>query len=272
MPNNNAYLFFGGVSGTSTTPSVVFTGPVPLNNQFSLGCRYAGDVNKDGYADIIFGTPAQSGGGAAYLVFGGASTTSPFAVPDSNGRTITYTPGVTNGAFGASTAGVGDVNKDTFEDFVICARNFDTTLNDVGACCLIYGGNNLQSMAMSSLGDGGIRITGTIASQGLGYAVAGVVDINKDGYADILISCIDKKNVYLLYGGPSLTNVETTPGSFPGVIFPNPTTTSDNYGWSVSRAGDFNGDGIDDLMMSSFGTTRNSQIYVVFGGSTLPAT
>jgi hypothetical protein len=268
--NNNAYLFFGGVSGASTTPSIVFTGPA--SSMFSSGCRYAGDVNKDGYADIIFGAPSiSSDTGAAYLVLGGPSTTTPFAVPASNGRTITYTPESSNGAFGWSTAGVGDVNKDTFDDFVICARYFDSTLTDVGACYLIYGGTSLQSKTMTSLGSGGIRITGTIANQKLGQAVAGVGDINKDGYVDILISCGDLKNVYLLYGGPSLTNVDTTPGSFHGVIFPNPTATFDVFGASVSGAGDFNGDGYDDLMISSYSMVTNCQIYIVFGSSSLPA-
>jgi hypothetical protein len=70
---NAAYLYFGGVAGTSTTPSVVFTGPA-LNSQFPSGCRYAGDVNKDGFADIIFGagSVAPSGSGAAYLVLDGS--------------------------------------------------------------------------------------------------------------------------------------------------------------------------------------------------------
>jgi hypothetical protein len=167
---------------------------------------------------------------------------------------------------------VGDVNKDTIDDFVICARFFASTLASVGACYIIYGGNNLQSMSMTNLGSGGIRIAGTIANQKLGQAVSAAGDVNKDGYADILMGCCDKKNVYLFYGGPSLINVDTTSGSFPGVIFPNPTTTSDNFGLSVSRAGDFNGDGIDDLMISSTSTTTNCQIYVVFGGSSLPTT
>jgi hypothetical protein len=65
---NQAYLFFGGVSGASTTPSVVFS--APANRQFSTGCRYAGDVNQDGFADIIFGAPGfASGPGTAFFSF-----------------------------------------------------------------------------------------------------------------------------------------------------------------------------------------------------------
>jgi hypothetical protein len=262
--NDFALLYFGGVSGASTTPSVKFIG----TGSFSSGCRYAGDVNKDGFADIIFGAPGVTGGGAAYLVLGGPSTTTPFPVPDSNGRTITYT-----GVGGTSTAGVGDVNKDTFDDFVICARGFDTTITAAGACYVIYGGSNLQSKAMASLGSGGIRITGTVANQQLGSAVAAAGDINKDGYADILINCADHENVYLFYGGPSLTNMDTTAGSFPGVIFPHPTTTGDSMhnDVSVSGAGDFNGDGYDDLVIGSSSVSTKSQAYVVFGGPSLPA-
>jgi hypothetical protein len=269
LNTNTAYLFFGGVSGASTTPSVKFTGPT--SSQLSSGCRYAGDVNKDGFADIIFGAPGVTGGGATYLVLGGPSTITPFTVADGNARTVTHTPGVTGSSFGYSTAGVGDVNKDTFDDFVICARLFDTTLTNVGACYVIYGGNNLQSMAMTNLGSGGIRIIGTTTNQILGQAVAGVGDINKDGYADILIGCGNKNNAYLLYGGPSLSNVNTTAGSFHGVIFPNPTGTFDGFGASVSGAGDFNGDGYDDLMIGSTSGVTNGQTYVVFGGSSLPA-
>jgi hypothetical protein len=188
-------------------------------------------------------------------------------VTDGNARTIIYTPEATTRNIGWSTAGVGDVNKDTFDDFVICDYKFDTAKTDVGACYVVYGGNNLQSMAMTNLGSGGFRITGTVASQSLGNVATGVGDINKDGYADILMSCLDRKNVYLLYGGPSLTNVDTTSASFPGVIFPNPTTTADKFGVSVSRAGD----GYADLMIGSTSTTRTCQIYVVFGGSSLSA-
>jgi hypothetical protein len=206
-----------------------------------------------------------------FLVFGGATTTSPFAVPASNGRTITYTPETSNGAFGWSTAGVGDVNKDTFDDFVICAKFVFTPLSNVGDSYVIYGGNNLQSIAMGSLGSGGIRISGHAGNQILGQAVAAAGDINKDGYADIRISSNNRKNAYLLYGGPSLTNVDTTAASFPGVIFPNPTGTSDVLGAAISRAGDFNGDGYEHLMISSTSIDRSCQVYVIFGGSSLPA-
>jgi hypothetical protein len=176
------------------------------------------------------------------LVLGGQSTTTPFTVADGNTRTIIYTPETTSGCFGSATAGVGDVNKDTFDDFVICAKLFSaTTVAGVGACYVIYGGNNTIHLydQFRKWWDSNC----TTASQTLGSCLAGVGDINKDGYADILISGGDKKNVYLLYGGPSLTNVDATPGSFPGVIFPNPGSTIIQFGWSVSGAGDFNGDG-----------------------------
>jgi hypothetical protein len=139
---------------------------------------------------------------------------------------------------------------------------------------VIYGGNNLQSISMNDLGAGGFRIIGTKGSQLFGSAVVAAGDINKDGYADILFKNGDHSAVFLLYGGPALTNMNTSAGFFQGVTFPRFSTSSFIFGYSVSRAGDFNGDGYDDLMIGSYSLSAvlNCQIDVVFGGPSLPAT
>jgi hypothetical protein len=110
---NMAYLVLGG-NTVPTSPSVVFKGP--SGYRFPDMCKFAGDVNNDGYADIRFGTQ----GANAYLVFGGETTASPYTVADANPRTIIYMPGTTDyNAFG-QTLSAADVNKDGFDDFVIC--------------------------------------------------------------------------------------------------------------------------------------------------------
>jgi hypothetical protein len=269
---NNAYLLLGASTITANPTVIKFSGV--SNSQFSSGCQFAGDVNKDGFADIIFGAFGVSGGGAAYLVLGGPTTAATYAVTDVNTRTKTYTAEDDEDNFGLKTAGAGDVNKDGYDDFVVCAPGRTVGTNSrAGACYLLYGGSNLQSKSMSSLGSSGIRISGSAVNQQFGNVVRSAGDINHDGYDDLLVANFDYKNVYLIYGGGSLANFKATPGSFSGVTFPRPTgMEAFDFGFSISRAGDFNGDGIDDLMIAAVTSISGSVVYVIYGGSSLPAT
>jgi tetrahydromethanopterin S-methyltransferase subunit F len=234
-----------------------------LPGTFSRVCQFAGDVNHDGFADVIIGAPQN----AAYLILGASSTDSPYSVETVNSRTIKYTPeGTGTNYFASSVAGVGDVNNDEFDDFVIC-DSFQTS--KAGVCYLIYGGNNLHSMDMSNLGTGGIKLSGSTSNQQFGFAVCRAGDINNDGFADFLVGNGDFKNMFLFYGGSSLTDSTTTLGAFSGVIFPSP--KSGDFS-AFASAGDFNNDGFDDLMISLPSFSVHCTIWVVYGGSSLPAT
>ena len=153
----------------------------------------AGDVNGDGFDDLLIGADGNDAGGslagAAYLVLGGASL---------QGGSLTGIYGVTVFKYrgedgedfaGASVAGAGDVNGDGYADLLIGADgNDDGPGNDAGAAYLVLGGASLKGGDLDGTGGDSIfQYTGEAASDFAGSAVAGAGDVNGDGYADLLV-------------------------------------------------------------------------------------
>ena len=106
-----AYVYFGGPGGVSTTPNVTIPAPAGAKSFGGSGAS-AGDVNRDGYADVVLGAYGTSTNtGTAYVFYGGPGGTS-----TSPGTTLTGA--AQNYYFGASAAGVGDVNGDGYGDVI----------------------------------------------------------------------------------------------------------------------------------------------------------
>ena len=148
----------------------------------------AGDVNGDGVPDAIVGAPGSFGGGAAYVVFGKATTAAiDLASLGTNGFRISGG----DGRVGGAVAGAGDVNGDGKADVVIGAP--DAT--KPGGCCLNYGAafvvfgkTNTSAVDLTSLGSGGYRIDGASFGDHAGSAVSSAGDVNGDGMDDVLVS------------------------------------------------------------------------------------
>jgi len=195
------YLYLGSATGLPTAAATVLTGPEGTLSDFGGCIASAGDINGDGYADVVVGAGRVGGfAGRVYLYLGGASglSTTPAA-------TLMGVTGV-DGNLGSSVAGVGDLDHDGYAD--LAAFSYNTTL---GGRVRVYRGS-----ASGLVTSGATLIAAPDgASSGFGSALRGAGDVNGDGVADLVISAPQAASqagrVYLFPG--SMSGVMATPGS-----------------------------------------------------------
>lgn len=166
--------FYGSAAGLSPAPDWMVLGIVD-NAQLGAAVAGAGDVNCDGYADVIAGAPQAAGRGMAAVYYGsntGLQTDPAWsAVFDQD-----------EAQFGAAVAGVGDVNGDGCGDVLVGAPYANNGLTEkVGGAFLFLGSPAGLGLVPAWQGYGN-------QAYGLyGAAVAGAGDVNRDGRADVLV-------------------------------------------------------------------------------------
>ena len=246
----------------------------------------AGDVNGDGIDDLLIGAyGVDSNGnssGTTYVVFGKKGgfpvTLNARALNGNNGFAII---GETSGdSAGASVRGAGDVNGDGFDDLLIGAYGADDNGNYSGAAYVVFGkaAGFAGALDLSTLnGSNGFKIVGETAGDVAGISVSGAGDVNGDGFDDLLIGAYGAQpngpssgSAYVVFGKAApfsnILNLSTLDG-FNGFKI-NGAAAGDNFGISVSRAGDVNHDGFDDLLIGASGAPHGDSIgaaYVILG-------
>ncbi len=309
-------VHFGGPAGVNADADAVLHG-VEMLDGFGLALDAAGDVNGDGYGDVVAGAPdSELGGsfsGAAYLYLGSANgvggsmgaltldeiwtaespeegayfgyqalpvgdinadgyddvlLTGP-GIDDFQGAAGLYLNGpdgleaepswifegeTGDSALGFQAAALGDANGDGYADVLLSAPFYEDA---AGAVYLFYG--NAEGLDT----DAGWFVKGDVADEGVGAAIAGLGDVNGDGYADAAVVISDQgdgdllRRVLVYHGGPD--------GLSTDVMWQ--TEDEDGFGHHVIGAGDINGDGFDELLLTPFMYDEYEGAVLLYHGS-----
>ncbi|MBN2091175.1 FG-GAP repeat protein [candidate division KSB1 bacterium] len=234
-----------------------------------------GDINGDGYDDIIIGAPAgnpsvSSLPGTAYIIFGKSTVDWGMNAVPYYSASASYEGEAAGSQAGKAVAIVGDVNGDGFDDFLMSAPFFDGYAADGGKVYLILGRSSSWKLKAKAT-DCQASFISKQSNNQAGYMLAGAGDVNGDGLADMIIGAPQKGNIYLVFGRQNAnwgqnfdlynSNVRITGG-----------TGSYSTGWIVTSAGDVNNDGFDDILITapsnSQAGSEAGKIFLLYGKAT----
>jgi len=215
--------------------------------KFGAAVSGAGDIDQDGFADVIVGAAGEGPNGRAYVL----------SIEDGRQLLLLTSPNDLEGggAFGESVAGAGDVNGDGFADVIVGAPGEDpgTSPGSAGRAHVFSGRDGSLLFELESPNE--------VAFGNFGIAVDGAGDVNADGLADVIVGTWDEdpKRAYVFSGlDGSLLFQLASPDPSGGATF----------GSSASGAGDVNQDGFADVIVGDDREAAAAGRAYIFSGHT----
>jgi hypothetical protein len=240
-------VYRGGSGGIDVTPAyTLYASDVFPGQFFGTAVARAGDVNADGYADLVVGAPTKSitdtVDGAVYVYYGGASTpTEQIIASDAPAPSM---------AFGTAVAGAGDVDADGFDDVIVGAYLDGGTRSEA----YVYrgGSGGLDTAPLAAL-----TAPDSSSNEWFGYSVAGVGDTNADGYDDVLVGapitwCVTASWTYSDCGAVYLFEGNGAGFDAARMVQPDDPLGKYLYGYDVAPLGDLDGNGTADFGVGTY--------------------
>jgi hypothetical protein len=242
------HLFLGSNEGLVAAPARTINGPDGAGSGYGTSVAGGGDIDADGFGDVLVGAPcaprasatAPCGGGRVYYYRGGA-----FSIQMAATQVLDAPSGVEG--FGTAIAGAGDLNGDGRADVVVAAPAM------AGSVFVYLTGRDGRLMTPPTR----LQVMG---ATNFGQTVASAGDVNADGYSDLLVASPSASTAWLFAGASAgLTTTPTTTWTAPG----SPMTMS-LFGATGASAGDVNRDGFSDVVV---GDPVGAGLVHVYAGS-----
>jgi hypothetical protein len=257
-----AYVFHGSATGLSTTPDWSVYG----GDSFGISVATAGDVNNDGFDDVIVGAPNTSSPelseGKVFVYHGSATglSTTPNWTAESNQA---------NALFGISVGTAGDVNNDNHDEVIVGAHYYSNGEGFEGAAFVWYGGSG-------GLGDPGTPGNADwMAESDQAWAIFGVSagtagNVNGDAYDDVIIGSYWYGNgqdhegaAFVWHGGSGGLGANGNPTNADWVVESDQAYAQ--LGIAVATAGDVNDDSYDDVIIGANQYDSEGRAFVYHG-------
>jgi Na+-transporting NADH:ubiquinone oxidoreductase subunit NqrB len=237
-----AFVYLGSAAGLSTSPAWTAESD-QQGAQFGRSVSSAGDVNADGFDDVIVGARRYDNGhtneGRAFVYLGSAAglSTSPAWTAESDQQ---------DAYFGVPVSSAGDVNADGFDDVIVGAELYDNGQTNEGRAFVYLGSAAGLSTSPAWTAEGDQQ------TAYFGKSVSSAGDVNADGFADVIVGAYLYDNGQT-NEGRAFMYLGSASGLSTSAAWTAESDQQDaNFGNSVSSAGDINGDGASDVIVAAY--------------------